>query len=105
MTMSIEVRRQSPQLARARSVLAALSDRPGPPGIAAVEAFCVLDDVAPPYPPLQELSPGTPVTDQDAIDALQAAIDDATDNEELARLAGAAQALRNPPTTWPWPWT
>lgn len=103
MPTRIEVRAQSEQLAWARSVLAALCDRPGPAGVAAVEAFCVLDDVEPPYPPLVELPAGTVLVDQDGIDALLAAVDTAAGVEELGRLAQAAEALRNPPPMWPWP--
>lgn len=102
MTTRIDVRAQSEQMARARSVLAALCDRSGPAGLAAVEAFCILDDAAPPYPPLVELPAGTQFSDQDAIDALLAAVEASSDTEELARMVQAAEALRNPPLSVPW---
>lgn len=93
----VHARPQSEQMAHARTVLAALSDRPGSAGLAAIEAFCVLDDVGPPYPPVVELPPGSAVTDQDAIDALVAAVDECDDSLELARLVEAAYVLRDAP--------
>lgn len=66
-------------------------------GLAAIEAYAALENVAPPYPPLVELPAGTQVSDQDGINALAAAVDVAQDSAELARLVEAAHVLRDAP--------
>lgn len=70
----VHARPQSQQLAHARAVLATLADRPGMDGLAASEAFCVLDNTGPPYPPAAALPLGSAVTGKDAFNTLAAAV-------------------------------
>lgn len=90
------IRPQTPPLRYARAVLAALTRRPGLAALPAVEALATLDLVQPPYPPVEELPDDTAVGDDDALDALAAAVQQAADPAEAARLVDAAESLRTP---------
>jgi hypothetical protein len=86
-------RPQTPQLLCARALLASLTSRPGLQALPAIEALATLNDVSPPYSPVQEPDPGTPVDVSRALTALTAAAAVAADPQEAARIAAAARSL------------
>lgn len=89
---------QGPALRRARSLLAALCERPGLEALPAIEALAVLDGARPPLPPVDELPADEvgAVTVAQAQDALVDAARGAADAGEAARIAQAGLSLRSP---------
>lgn len=94
--MPVTTAPQSSELRLARSLLAAWSERSGVEAVPAIEALAMVDDVVPPYPPVEELAAGTPVGRMDLRDALVAAVAAAADPGEVARIVGAAESLSTP---------
>lgn len=90
----VHARPQSQQLAHARAVLATLADRPGMDGLAASEAFCVLDNTGPPYPPAAALPLGSAVTGKDAFNTLAAAVLHGVSGMTATKLAPPRPPLR-----------
>ena len=100
--MDIPVSDQSPQLARARAILAAaVLARAGKQGgdvdlLDFDDALSIASAVTPPLPLPVPLDAGSPPTREAAVAALREAIAAATDPGEALRLAEAARALSAP---------
>lgn len=92
--MEIATSEQTPQLRHARSLLAALTAQPDLDALPAIEALATLDQVHPPLPPVDQPPPRA--TLDEALTALAAAAQTATDPREAARIAEAAAALHTP---------
>lgn len=91
-------RTQTPQLARCRALLTALSVNPDGLGLAALEASIALQsNGGPPYPPVDDLPAGIPVTEKAAVAALGEALSACTEPDERDRLVEAAFALSDAP--------
>lgn len=100
--MDVTTCSESPQLARARSVLAArighrITVAPDDVETVAVEeALAIANGVTPPLPPIAPLPDEAPPTLQEVRAALAAALEVASSPAEAARLAQACRTLATP---------
>ncbi len=93
----MDITPETPQLHKARAILARLSDQPGDDAYPATVALATLDLVHPPHPPVGELPSDVSVSLTEALDALAAAICVVEDPDTAARLAEASRTLQGQP--------